>query len=78
MKPPNFFEGFLKKKIFFYSILFISSIIAQMVASTTLTAIMIIADRSGVLRLNRVCAPANPKKKNFNRRVITLLFLVYQ
>ena len=42
-----------------------------MPASTTLIAIIIIVDLSGVFRLNKACAPANPKKKYFKCRVIT-------
>ena len=66
-------KSFPKDNNYFYLDFLISSIIAKMPASTTLIAIIIIVDLSGVLRLNRACAPANPKKKYFNR--ITYVFL---
>ena len=55
----------------------ISSIIEQMVARPILIAIRISAVLSGELRLNRVCAQANPKKKYFNRRIILYFLVVY-
>ena len=68
-------KSFPKDNNYFYLDFLISSIIAKMPASTTLIAIIIIVDLSGVLRLNRACAPANPKKKYFND--ITCVFLKF-